>query len=250
MRVLGQRSRKHGRRPTNRITAKFECLEIRQTPSATPQQIAMELAHSAEHLGSEVEAAYQQFLGRAADAQGEQQWVAAIQNGLTQEQMEAEFLGSNEYINDHGGRGAGWVSGMYHDLLGRAADSQGLEAWVHALNSGVDPAAVAMGFAASRERETEKISNDYQQLLGRAATEPEIGAWVNAFEHGMTNDDVMAGFVGSTEFFHEHGDDDASFINAAYQQLLGRSADSAGEQHFENELQEGSTPTEPEPTGP
>jgi Tfp pilus assembly protein PilX len=194
------------------------------------------LAHSAEHYAYQIENIYQQYLGRGADTGGQQFWVAAMQHGMTQEQLEADFIGSAEYIADHGGRGAGWVSGMYENLLGRTPDSSGLNFWVEHLASGANPVSVALGFAASAEREASKIASDYQALLGRAPDASEVDNWVNAFEHGVTNDDVMADFVGSSEFLQQHEGNLIQFIDAAYQQLLGRSATSSELEYWYNFL--------------
>jgi hypothetical protein len=42
-----------------------------------------------------------------------------MQHGVTDEQLEVKFLASPEYISTHGG--AGWVQGMYFDLLKRTS---------------------------------------------------------------------------------------------------------------------------------
>lgn len=213
-----------------------ESLEDRNLLSVTPQELAAALAQSAEHYAHIVESDYQQYLGRAADAQGLQNWVAGLQHGLTEEQVEAEFIGSAEYINNHGGSASAWVSGMYEDLLGRAPDTAGLDAWVNALETGTSPSTVALGFAASREREAERITNDYVSLLGRTPSAAEVDSWVNAFERGVTNEDVEAGFVGSPEYYHAHGGNKVDFLNAAYQAILHRAADPEAEQHWLTEM--------------
>lgn len=230
---LARKSPRHQKPAYRRFVRRSaEQLERRQMLSITPDAVADLLAHSAEHYAYQIDNIYQQYLGRGADSSGQQYWVAAMQNGMTQEQLEADFIGSAEYIADHGGKGSGWVTGMYHDLLGRTPDAGGLTHWVDSLDSGVDPALVALGFAASAEREGMEIVSDYQSLLGRTPGASEIDSWVNAFEHGITNDDVVAGFIGSAEFLEKLGDDLVHFIDAAYQDLLGRSADPAAIQHW------------------
>lgn len=204
--------------------------------SATPQQVAVALAHSPEHYASTVEADYQHYLGRGADAQGLGHWVSGMQQGLTEEQLEASFIGSPEYIANHGGSPSAWVTGMYHDLLGRDADAEGHHAWVRAIESGVSPSEVAHGFAASHEREAQRVTDDYLSLLGRAPSEAEVESWVDAFEHGLTNDDIVAGFVGSPEFYHAHGGNKTDFLNAAYREILDRDSDSEAEHYWLDEM--------------
>jgi hypothetical protein len=231
-----KRTHRHAARRDHSIRGSGEELERRQLLSVTPNDVATALAHSAEHYAYQIENIYQQYLGRGADAGGQQFWVAAMQHGITQEQLEADFIGSAEFIADHGGQGAGWVSGMYENLLGRTPDSSGLSFWVQHLQSGANPVSVALGFAASAEREASQIASDYQALLGRAPSASEVDHWVDAFEHGTTNDDVEAGFIGSSEFLQLQGGNLIQFIDAAYQQLLGRAATSSEIEYWYNFL--------------
>lgn len=220
----------------HRLRGGAETLEDRTLLSVTPQELAVALTHSAEHYASVVQADYQHYLGRSADAQGLQHWVGALEHGETAEQLEAEFIGSQEYIANHGGSPSAWVSGMYQDLLGRSPDQAGLDQWVHELETGTSPSTVAQGFAASQEREGQRVVNDYVTLLGRTPSAAEVDAWVNAFEHGLTNDDVESGFVGSSEFYHAHGGNKADFLNAAYQDILHRNPDSEADHYWLDQM--------------
>ena len=127
-----------------------------------------------------------------------------MQRGLTDEQLEASFIGSPEYYEVSGGTDALWVEAMYNNLLGRGPDDGGKNYWVNTLARGGDRSAVAFGFAASAEREGMAVQDDYQRFLGRSAASDEVAYWVNAFRHGKTNEDVVTGFVASDEYFHEH----------------------------------------------
>src|SRR5207237_4594788 len=118
------------------------------------------------------------------------------------------FIGSAEYIKSHGGAGAGWVKGMYQDLLGRTPSQAEVDGWVKALAAGESTTDIAFGFAASAEREGQRVTADYQQYLGRSPSAAEVAGWVSAFESGTkTNEDVVAGFVGSVEYFKKHNAD-------------------------------------------
>jgi fibronectin type 3 domain-containing protein len=167
-------------------------------------QLAQLLSHSPEYYTNFVTAAYQRYLGRDPEAAGLAGWVNLMENGLSDEQLEAGFIGSPEYVADHGGSGAGWVVGLYHDLLGRDPDQPGLAGWLNALGSGMSPAAIALGFAAGPEREAQRVMADYRNLLGRTASPAEVAGWVSAFEHGWTNEDLIASFVGSPEYVRDH----------------------------------------------
>src|SRR5207237_10211457 len=116
------------------------------------------------------------------------------------EKVEAYFMGSQEYIANHGGTGQAWVIGMYQDLLGRTPSDAEVQGWLTALANGTPTTAVALGFAASPEREAQRVRFNYQTYLGRAPSQAEVDLWVNGFLGGLTNEDMVGGFVGSPEY--------------------------------------------------
>lgn len=228
---LGQAARK-GRRKLA-----IETCEKREMMSATPHEVAHELTHSREHLTNVVSHDYQTYLGRSADSAGLNFWVSTLQNGLAHERMEAEFIGSSEYIASHGGAGRGWVSGMYQDLLHRSADDAGLDFWTRGLANGAQPKEVAFGFAHSREREGLEVKDDYRNLLGRSPSDDETNYWVNRRQGGASQDDIESEFVGSDEYYDRHGGHAATWLESAYQDLLGRPSDDGGREHFLGEME-------------
>ena len=144
--------------------------------------------------------------------------------GLSDEHLEANFIGSNEFIQNHGGLGAGWIKAMYQSLLGRTPTQAEINSWLQALANGESTIAIAYGFAASPEREGQRVVADYQQYLGRTPTAAEIAAWVNDFESGaVTNENVVAGFVGSLEYFQKNNGAAQPWWNQAVQALFGAS---------------------------
>jgi hypothetical protein len=114
------------------------------------------------------------------------------------------FIGSAEYIQKHGGMGAGWVQGMYQDLLGRTPAPAEVDGWVKAMANGMLATQVAYGFAASAEPEGQRVTAEYSHYLHRSPTSAEVDGWVKAFQNGDPNEDVVAGFVGSSEYFQNH----------------------------------------------
>ncbi|HEV3024713.1 MAG TPA: DUF4214 domain-containing protein, partial [Pirellulales bacterium] len=162
--------------------------------------------HSAEYFARIiVTPAFERFLGRAPDAAGLAFWVDQLQDhGLTDEQLEAGFVGSVEYYQHSGGTDALWVDAMYLDLLGRAPEPQGEAYWLGRLAVGVSRTDVAYGFAASLERERERITDDYMHYLGRLPDEAGLDYWVNQFAQGVTNENLITGFVASAEYFEAH----------------------------------------------
>jgi hypothetical protein len=132
-------------------------------------------------------------------------WVAQMRDhGLTDERLEAGFIGSAEYFAHAGGTNVAWVDRMYMDLLGRSADAAGEAYWVAQLQAGVQRADVAYGFAASLERERQHVAFDYSHYLGRLPDPQGIDYWVLQFALGQTNENLIAGFLASDEYFSTH----------------------------------------------
>ena len=65
--------------------------------------VANGLTQSYEFYANVVTVAYAQYLKRTPDAMGLAFWVNKMQNGLSDEQIEAGFIGSPEFIADNGG---------------------------------------------------------------------------------------------------------------------------------------------------
>jgi hypothetical protein len=197
-------------------------------PPVTLTAAATAFAHSREHFTQFVTNAYQQYLKRLPDSAGLDFWVTNMQAGVySDEQLEAFFIGSAEYIADHGGTGQAWVTSMYQDLLGRTPAASEVQGWVNALNSGTSPATVALGFAASAEREGQRVRFNYRTYLGREAQPAEVTEWVNAFLGGLTNEGMIGGFVGSPEYYLSSSkgrNNEARWVARAYLDVLFRPA--------------------------
>jgi len=124
---------------------------------------------------------------------------------LTDEQLEAGFIGSEEfYRTQGGGTDSGWVDALYEKLLDRAADAQGKAFWLAQLAGGEARSQVALGFTASLERERVRVTTDYDHFLHRQPDQQGINFWVDHFAHGLTNENLIAGFIDSDEYFNDH----------------------------------------------
>ncbi len=201
------------------------------------QTVAVGLTQSAEYYSTFIVGAYNKYLGRGPDAGGLAYWVKLMQGGLSDEHLEAGFIGSDEYIQNHGGTGAKWVTGLYTDLLGRQPGQTEVQFWVNQLGSGKAPSDVAFGFAASQERESQRVQADYQAYVGRSASATEVPFWVNVFLHGGSNEQVIGGFVGSQEFFQKNGGNVVDWLYAGYRAVLNRQPDAGGFTYWLGQLQ-------------
>jgi hypothetical protein len=167
----------------------------------TRQQVAQGFWESAEHRGLQVDQFYQTYLHRAADPLGRAFWVGALQGGMSEEQVEAGFLTSQEYLQTHATATA-YLSGLYNDVLGRAPDVTGLDAWQAAVQGGLSRAALAMDFLQSIEDDTEMVAHNYSHYLGRTGQSGEDAGWVALLQSGqLTPAQVAEAFLASDEFF-------------------------------------------------
>jgi hypothetical protein len=205
----------------------LEVLETRDLLTSGSLFVATQIVHSLEHDQDFVTGEYLRFLGRAPDASGFNTWVGALAQGMAPETVEAGFVSSPEYILNHGTTNANWLTSLYHDLLGRAPDTNGLNGWLNALANGTTPSQVALAFSTGQERETIVITQDYLSFLQRVPEAGAVSYWLGQFQQGNNRADVASKIVGSDEFFILQGSDNTNFIIAAYQDTLLRNPTTA-----------------------
>jgi hypothetical protein len=70
---------------------------------------------------------YQRYLGRDADAVGIATWTSELCRGHN---AEAGILGSEEYLQRHGGTPDGFVVGLYFEVLNRPPGLNEVQGWV------------------------------------------------------------------------------------------------------------------------
>lgn len=100
----------------------------------------------ANAIASQVQALYVGYLGRAADQAGLDFWTNAIVNGTsTIESVALGFTLSQEYTSKYEGlSNEELVAAIYQNVLGRAADADGLAFWVGELEKGVQTPATLL----------------------------------------------------------------------------------------------------------
>ncbi len=127
-----------------------------------------------------------------------------------------------------------YVTGLYHAILGRNPDPNGLVVWVNTLNAGMPDSKVASLFVNSREHRQDQVDYYYESFLGRTP-DPASAFWVNELINGGSETEVIEGILTSQEYTADHASN-AAFVNELFFQLLGRQADSAGAAYWEQEL--------------
>ena len=115
---------------------------------------------------------YRAFLGRAPDAGGLQFWIRRKRNVApaktwTVTQIATEFTNSNEFKTKYGSlTNRQFVTQIYTDVLGRAADPSGVNYWTGKLDrKEKTKAQVVVGFSESNEYKTQAGENT--DVVGR-----------------------------------------------------------------------------------
>ncbi len=178
----------------------------------TQAAVAHAIAGSTEALDIVVNGLYLNLLNRPADAQGQANLVASIQNGGTLEQVIVDLTSSSEYAADTGSNTV-FVESLYQKLLGRSASSAELLNWLNAIGT-IGHAGVANDIVSSAEFRTAAIdqfygftlappttvASDLYPLLLRptAPSSTEVTGWVNSGLNVLAIEQV---FLGTAEFF-------------------------------------------------
>lgn len=143
-----------------------------------------------------VNALYEDFLDREADAPGLANWVGVLEG--TEQQLERQGV----------------------SLAVAQQDARQL---------------VASDMARSTEALTDDVEAFYKTFLNRSADAGGLSSDVNALAHGATEEQVISGILGSQEYLMNDaggtgGPDGAgsNFITALYQDVLKRAPDPAG----------------------
>jgi hypothetical protein len=109
------------------------------------------------------------------------------------------ILTSAEYTASHTTDQA-FLSDLYSNLMGRAADAGGASYWEQQLAAGVSRVAVVDGFLHSREADQLAVDSYYAAFLHRSG-DPLQEVWVSQLIGGtLTFGRVATGFLAAPEF--------------------------------------------------
>jgi hypothetical protein len=120
-----------------------------------------------------------------------------------------------------------FANSLYHTVLGRAPDQQGLNNCFLALEAGVSRFQISQGVWRSAEHRALEVEQFYELFLRRTPNPSETVGWVNVFLAGASENDIELAFLNSPEYQAAHADS-ASFVTGLYNDVLGR-APSANE---------------------
>jgi hypothetical protein len=143
--------------------------------------LASDIEHSAEARNRLVQGWYATYLGRAPAPGEDQFWVSDLVAGDTQEHALAGILGSGEYVARaaalNGGGSAGFIQGLYGQLLGRPANGAEVAYWQGQLPQ-LGTGGVAAFFVRAPEYRADQVASYYTGLLHRTGSPGEINSWV------------------------------------------------------------------------
>ena len=201
----------------------------------TPAQVYADLIASPEFQAWQVEPVIRLYLAafnRIPDYAGLQNWSAALHAGsLSLTDAANGFATSAEFLQTYGALdNTGFVEQLYLNVLGREADTGGLNDWVSLLNGGASRGAVLIGFSESDEFKADsaagvEVIRLYYLLEKRAPTAPELQTWLD-FLKGYDQTDALYALA------YPSGIDNAAYIQAVFSGFLRRDADAGALNSF------------------
>jgi hypothetical protein len=157
------------------------------------------------------------------------------QNGVGAEIVQSFTLVVQQTANQH------FMSNVYNDLLGHGPDQGGLAFWSGLLDLGTSRATVLNLFDHGVWYFGPLIQSVYQQFLGRAADAGGLAFWIERMRNGVTDQQLEASLIASPEYGQHAGGTDRGWVDALYQDLLGRQPDAQGELFWMQELARGTS---------
>jgi hypothetical protein len=164
-------------------------------------EVVQGIENGYEFRARQVQGWFAKLLDRPAEPAAVNLGVAFLAAGGTMEQLEATILGSPEYFLQHGqGSTTGFLAAAYHDVLGRAMDPSGAQAFSQAMAAGATPAGVAAILVNSLEARIDQVQGLYLRYFGRPADAGGLNFFVNALYHQADQDLIVANLLASTEY--------------------------------------------------
>ncbi|HET6881661.1 MAG TPA: DUF4214 domain-containing protein [Pirellulales bacterium] len=149
------------------------------------------------------------------------------------------LLSSPRNVTASGTPNQNFIDAVYQSILGRAADPAALAYWTPLLDQGAPRSSLTLALTHSDEYDARIIEGVYQKYLGRAADPASLVNWTALMQGGLSDEQLEADFIGSAEYYLHSGGTDKSWVDAMYEDLLGRAADAAGEAYWVNALASG-----------
>src|SRR5262249_5599569 len=132
-----------------------------------------------------------------------------------------------------GSPNARWVTQLYRDLLLRTPDPTGLTSWSSLLEQGGSRLQVTLAVESSLEYRVLQVEWLFHRFLLRSADPMGLNSFTAFLGAGGTVEQLQAVICSSAEYFQVRGGgDNAGFLQALYQDALGRAIDPSGQAGF------------------
>ena len=154
--------------------------------------------------------------------------MTLLASGSTEESIIAGVIGSDVYYQRQGSTQAGFIRGVYQDLLGRAPSNAEMSAALNKYsNDSNGHASFAQAMTNTVTYQDLVVSLDYQQLLLRTPFPAELNAGQRLLAGNFMSlqppDDVLnETIMGTPEYFADTGGSDSDFVAGAIASLLLR----------------------------
>lgn len=193
---------------------------------------------------------YKAVFGREPDVNGHQHWVTQLAStAMSLSEVAETFMSSAEFQRTYGTTSdTEFVTLLYQNVLSRAPDTIGMDAWLSNLSGGMSRQQVVQQFAESPEHQrstlvaqadfdsrldattwADDVYRLFQAIFDRAPDAGGFESWVTSLSNGMTFENVVDAFMASPEFQSTYGaTTNVQFVTLLYQNVLDRAPDPGG----------------------
>ncbi len=197
----------------------------------TRLQVAQEILNSDEYHTVYIKNLFQTFLDNPANPTDISNYLTLYHDGWTDEQVKAEIMASAVFSHIWGDTNAGFLNGVYTDVLGFPVDNVGTSFWLPQLDAGVSRYQVALGILEAPGADSDVVGAGYEQLLHRNGSDG-LTYWTNILQAGSPDEAVAAGLLASPEYGLNatttgyNSQPDQNWLNQVYLDTLGRTPSS------------------------
>ena len=205
------------------------------------------LTFNADSDAAQLMRLYSAAFGREPDALGFEIQLNALESGVPIEELARRFIASAEFVNSYGTlTDRQFIDRLYLNALNRDGDPDGINSWLVYLNNGGTREDLMLIFAESAEHRAISwstlaeglwVGNDnaaaiarlYDAAYDRLPDEDGLISWTQSLAGGTTLLAIATTFLNSSEGQDIYGGlTNAQFVDALYQTVLNRAADSGG----------------------
>ncbi|KAB1078820.1 DUF4214 domain-containing protein [Methylobacterium soli] len=246
--------------PTDYSIYKYTLTPDENSPNLQNQAYFGSITTDVHSFGGQVFALYDGLLGRGPDSLGLEYWADKLEHGTSVRDVGQQFLFSAEGQARAGALdNSAFVQQLYQATLHRDADSAGLSFWTEQLNNNAARIDVANGFIFSEEHlsnlqpvfgaglfvpdaQAADVARLYYTMLDRAPDAGGLEFWTDQLEQGGALSSLAQGFLATSESQAKYGSlANSSYVDALYENALGRHADADGLQFWTARLDSGTS---------